>query len=292
MAKYRSYNIDSEHQGLTVEKYLKDILHYSGRTIQKLTRQKGILLNNKNVYLQKTVKTGHLLRILILEDQSYGVLPEQGPIDILYQDAQVIILNKPANILVHPTGQTKYGTLANFLAYYFQQQDEICTIRPLHRIDRDTTGCVVFAKDAQTQSLIEQQLHTGTFKRTYQAIVLGNIKPSNGTIDAPIGAHPSKANRRAINTMGEKAITHYRTIKSLTDMSLLELSLETGKTHQIRIHLAHVGHPVIGDKMYGKGSSIINRQALHAASISFINPKDQKEITVHAPLPLDMERIR
>ena len=291
MKKFNTYSISDEHEGLTVEEYLKKILAYSGRKIQKLIRQKGILLNKKSVYLQKKVTSGDLLRVLIFEDQSYGVLAETGIIDILYEDADIIILNKPTNMLVHPTGQTFEGTLANYLAGYFQQSGEVLTIRPLHRLDRDTTGCILFAKNAQTQSLLEQQLHNGDFKRCYYALVNGNIEPPCGTINHPIGKHLSKPNRRAVNPAGEQAVTHYKMIKSFQDMSLLELNLETGKTHQIRVHLAHIGHPIIGDRMYGKSSPLITRQALHAKKISFIHPTDKKEITVHSPFPRDMERM-
>lgn len=313
MKSYRTYSINSENQGLTVELYLKDILQYSGRKIQRLTRLHGIQLNKKKVFLQKKVKAGDVLHVLVLEDQSYGVLPEEGSVEILYEDTQVIVLNKPSNMLVHPTGQTSKGTLANYLAYAFQQRGEVFTIRPLHRLDRDTSGCVIFAKDAQTQSILEQQLHTGTFKRIYYAIVEGALEPQEGMIDAAIGAHPSKPNRRAVTEQGEKAITYYRTLKSwqikkyqtkglkneelppeelpnqrsVKEYSLLELSLETGRTHQIRVHLAHILRPIIGDKMYGRGSCLIGRQALHAESVSFVHTKGGQEITVRAPMPAD-----
>lgn len=295
MKSFKTYLIDSEHQGLTVELYLKNILLFSGRKIQKLTRLKGIRLNKKTVFLQKKVLADDVLSVLTLEDKSYGVLPEEGSIDILFEDSQVIVVNKPPNMLVHPAGQTSHGTLANYLAYYFQRRGEVLTIRPLHRLDRDTSGCVVFAKDAQTQAMLEKQLHNGDFKRSYYALVEGSIEPQEGTIDFPIGRHPKMPNRRAAVEQGERAITHYRTLKSIRnnervpDLSLLELKLETGRTHQIRVHLAHVGHPVIGDKMYGKQSALIARQALHAESVFFIHPKEGQKIKVQAPIPLDFE---
>lgn len=297
MKTYHTYQIGGEHQGLTVELYLKNILQYSGRKIQKLTRLKGIQLNKKTVFLQKKVKAGDLLSVLILEDKSYGVLPEEGPIEVLWEDSQVIILNKPPQMLVHPAGQTTQKTLANYLAYYFQQKKELVTIRPLHRLDRDTTGCIAFAKDAQTQTVLEQQLHHGTFKRSYYALVEGKLEPQAGTIDLPIGFHPAKPNRRTVTEQGERAITSYRTLKILGNegnvpsLSLLELKLETGRTHQIRVHLAHVGHPVLGDRMYGRRSPFIARQALHACSIFFIHPKDGQGITVHAPIPSDLKPL-
>lgn len=296
MRSFNTHQINVEHQGLTVEYYLKNILQYSGRKVQKLTRLRGIQLNNKTVFLQKKLKAGEILSVLVLEDQSYGVLPEKGSLEILYEDSKVIVLNKPPNILVHPAGKTTDGTMANYLAYYFQQKGEVLKIRPLHRLDRDTSGCVVFAKDAQTQTILEKQLQSGILKRSYYALVEGVIEPGEGAIDAPIGRHSSMPNRRQVTEDGERAVTYYRTLKQivvegLRKISLLELKLETGRTHQIRVHLAHLGYPVIGDRMYGKASSLISRQALHAESISYTEPNSSKEIIIKAPIPPDFVRI-
>jgi 23S rRNA pseudouridine1911/1915/1917 synthase len=285
---FNTYKVSEKHTGLTVENYLKQILHYSGRKIQKLTRHKGIFLNDKKVFLQKQLKAQDSLRVLAFADSDYGVQPEQGSVNILYEDNYLLVLNKPPYQLVHPTGQTTGGTLANYLAYHLQQQGIISTIRPLHRLDRETSGCVIFAKDSRSQALLEQQLKKGALKRTYLALVKGQPSLPSGTIEASIGPHPSMANRRAISETGEKAITHYRTIHIFTDTSLLKLSLETGKTHQIRLHLAHIGNPIIGDNMYGVRSSLIRRQALHASSVSFMHLQDNTEITVQAPLPEDI----
>ncbi len=296
MKSYQTYPVQNEHQGLTVEEYLKRVLQYSGRKLQKLTRHKGILLNKKTVFLQKKVKTGDILSVLIQEDLSYGVLPEEGIVDILYEDAHIIVLNKPAKMLVHPAGQTTHGTLANYLAYYFHQKREIFTIRPLHRLDRDTSGCVVFAKDSQTQSLLEQQLQQGSLKRLYYALVEGHVEPQEETIDLPLGVHPKMPNRRIVSQEGERAVTHYRTISmdkitSMDKISLLELNLETGRTHQIRVHLAYIGHPVLGDTMYGRRSPLISRQALHAHTIMFTHPHTGAPITVSAPVSEDFKNI-
>lgn len=287
MKSFTTYKVAPEHAGLTVEKYLKQILQYSGRKIQKLTRQKGIFFNGKTVYLQRKIKADDTVRILNLGDADYGVQPEQGNIEILYEDEFMLILNKPPFQLVHPTGQTNNGTLANYLAYHLQQQGIVSTVRAVHRLDRETSGCVIFAKDSRSQFMLEQQLKARTLKRTYQALVKGIVSPSSGTIDAPIGSHPTMPNRRDINPQGEQAITYYQTIRTLSDATLLELTLETGRTHQIRVHLAHLGYPIIGDKMYGIRSPYISRQALHAISISFTGLENNQDITINAPLPPD-----
>lgn len=290
MKSFTTYKVTPEHAGLTIENYLKQVLQYSGRKIQKLTRQKGIFFNGKTVYLQRKIKADDTLRVLVLGDADYGVQPEQGTIEILYEDQFMLVLNKPPFQLVHPAGQTNSGTLANYLAYHLQQRGIVSTVRPLHRLDRETSGCIIFAKDSRSQFILEQQLKSGTLKRAYQALVKGIVTPPSGTINAPIGAHSTMPNRREINQQGEQAITHYQTIRTLSDTTLLELNLETGRTHQIRVHLAHLGYPIIGDKMYGIRSPYISRQALHAVSISFSDLETNQEITVNAPLPPDFAK--
>ncbi|WP_407312668.1 RluA family pseudouridine synthase [Desulfosporosinus sp. SB140] len=291
MKLYTTYQVAEEHQGLTVEAYLKQVLSYSGRKIQKLTRHKGILLNKKPVFLQKQINTGDVLRVIVLEDSSYGVEPEPGQIEILYEDRYLIVLNKPSGLLVHPTGQTTHRTLSNYLAYYYQQQGVISTIRPLHRLDRETSGCVVFAKDSRTQTLLEKFLQEGTLKRTYRAVVNGIVNPPSGTINLPIGPHPTKPNRRAVNPKGDQAITHYKTIQNFSEASLLELTLDTGRTHQIRVHLTYLGHPIVGDRMYGKSSALIAGQALHAYSLHFPHPVEHQEIALQAPFPANFLQL-
>lgn len=290
MKTYDKYIVANEHEGLTVETYLKQIVKCSGRRIQKLTRANGILLKGRKVFLQKKVSAGDILQVLVLPDQTYGVRPEAGEISVLYEDAQIIVLDKAPGQLVHPAGQTDQGTLANHLAYYYQTKGIIKTIRPLHRLDRDTSGCIAFAKDVCTQTSLEQQLHNGAFRRTYLALVQG-IFEQKGVIDEPIGQCSNKPNRRMVRPDGDRAITYYRTIRTLADVSLLELSLATGRTHQIRVHLAHFGHPIIGDSMYGKRSSMIARQALHAATLRFKHPLTDRVVTVNAPFPADMAGV-
>jgi 23S rRNA pseudouridine1911/1915/1917 synthase len=289
MKKFTVYHIEKDQVQMTIDIYLKQVLKYSGRKLQKLTRQKGILLNGKPAFLQKSLKPGDVLSIKQLEDNSYGVMPEAGLVDILYEDKYMLVLNKPPYQLVHPSGQTANGTLANYLAHDLQQRNIMATIRPLHRLDRNTSGCIVFAKDAQSQNLLEQQLKAKTIERTYMALVKGVIESESGRIDAPIGAHPSRANRRAVRENGDAAITDYKTIARYEDASLLELKLLTGRTHQIRVHLAHIGHPILGDGMYGTRSRVIDRQALHAVSIAFTELGKQQKMRVEAPLPKDFQ---
>ncbi|UOF90536.1 RluA family pseudouridine synthase [Fodinisporobacter ferrooxydans] len=290
MKHIHTFLVSTEHQGLTVEEYIRDVLHYSGRAIQRLTRTKSIRMNGKSVYLQKKLAAHDQITIAEPAEDTYGVEPQQGAIEILYEDTDVIVINKPPNMLVHPTGQTEQGTLANYLAHYFQTRQTIHRIRPLHRLDRDTSGCILFAKDAKTQARLEQQMHNGELKRTYTAIVDGCPTAKKGMIDARIGQHPAFPNRRAVVPEGEPAITRYEWLETAKDAALLRISLETGRTHQIRVHMAYIGHPVTGDRMYGKRSAYISRQALHAACLRWIGHDDQP-LEVRAPLPLDMKRL-
>ena len=271
MKTIHHYTVAGDQAGVTVEAYLKEVLNYSGRKLQKLTRQKGITVNNKPAYLQRILKAQDRLGVLADKDAGYGVDPEPGQVEILYEDDYLAVLNKPAGLLVHPAGRTTSGTLANYLAYEWQQRGILSTIRPVHRLDRDTSGCIIFAKDSRSQSLLEQQLKTRQLTRRYCALANGFVTPPAGTIDAPIGAHPTLSNRRSITPLGEPAVTRYEVIREFTNASLLELVLDTGRTHQIRLHLAHIGHPVIGDRKYGQNSALMKRQALHAQSVRFLH---------------------
>lgn len=291
MKNFNKYIVPAEYAGITVKEYLKQGLNISGRQIQKLTRGKGILLNGRAPFLEKKLKKGDEIQVLILQDRDYGVEPEEGEVDILYEDEEVIVLNKPPGILVHPAGQTTKGTLANYLAFYEQKNNRMGKIRPLHRLDRDTSGCVLFARQAAVQSELEKQLLDGRMKRTYLAVVQGGLEGETGTVNAPIGSWPGRANRRQVRDDGERAVTHYQVVGKDNAFTLVRLMLETGRTHQIRVHMAYIGHPVTGDRMYGGSSQHISRQALHASEIAFFHPAKNRIITVEAPLPPDIGRV-
>ena len=252
--KFTNYKVSFEHQGLTLEQYLKTILKISGRKLQKLTRTKGIFINNKPAFLKRVLQPNDNINIKIIQDQDYGVLPQPGIISILYEDNNIIILDKPPFQLVHPTTHTTENTLANFLANYFKESKETIKIRPLHRLDRNTSGCIIFAKNDHSQNLY------------------------------------TSPNRRIVSAKGEQAITTYQVLQTFDNKySLVALDLETGRTHQIRVHLKHLNCPIIGDSMYHTKSSLINRQALHAYSISFLDIDTGEKKTITTQLPLDIK---
>lgn len=290
----KKYIVEEAYAGLTLESYLKDVLKVSSRQRQKLFFSKTVYLNGRTAHSKHTVKAGDSIGVRQFMDTSYGAVPEKGPVEVLYEDIDVIVLNKPTGILVHPTGQTTSGTLANFLAYYFKQNDEMVTIRPLHRLDRDTTGCVLFAKSAKAQHILEEQMARGEIRRRYEALVTGKAENlqrlyPEGCISLPIGRDPLRANQRRVTEKGQPAVTNFKLVESLGSYLLLELELETGRTHQIRVHLGYIGFPVVGDRMYGTSSKLIKRQALHAKYLEFKHPMTGYSIMVNAPRPEDFE---
>ncbi len=288
----KKYIVADKYGDMSVEDYLKSVMKVASRTRQRLFRSKNVFVNGRPVHTKQRVKGGDMVAIRIFADDSYGVVPQIGPVEVLYEDDAVIVLNKPANMLVHPTGQTERFTLANYLAGYFQAKGQVITIRPLHRLDRDTTGCVLFAKKPEYQTKLEAQLKCGTIYRIYWAIVMGTgieQKFSDGCINQNIDKVPGQPNRRRVDVKGKPAITHFKLAKNIGPNSLLELWLETGRTHQIRVHMAYAGYPVLGDKMYGTPSRLIERQALHASEIHFQHPVTGQMLEVTAPLPEDMQ---
>lgn len=223
-------------------------------------------------------------------DEHPDILPEELPLDIRYEDRGILIVNKPEGQLVHPTNREVTGTLANAVLGYYRHLGIKTSFHPVHRLDRNTTGLLLIAKEPQ----LHHQLSPGgkkAFRREYLAIVHGCPSPSSGTIDAPIARDPSSIIRRCVSTAGQDAVTHYETLRASSSMSLLKLRLETGRTHQIRVHLAHLGHPLLGDDLYGGIRERISRQALHAFRLSLIHPMTGERISVTAGLPEDMKRI-
>ncbi|MBQ5859958.1 MAG: RluA family pseudouridine synthase [Selenomonadales bacterium] len=282
------YTVTEQEASLSVRDFLK-IHHVSARQVQKLTRSKGILLNGRPAFLKATLRAGDIVKIKQIIPQESSIQAEDLPIEVLYEDDYLIALNKPPRQLVHPAGRTTSGTLSNALAYYLKQNGKPVSFHPIHRLDRDTSGCVLFAKSADVQRELEKQRDTHTLTRTYRALVSGIPTEPEGTITFPIGAHPTLANRRAVRDDGDPAVTHYRTVSTYDNAALVELNLETGRTHQIRLHLSAIDLPILGDNMYGKRSALIKRQALHAVETSFIHPKTNERITVKAPLTADIE---
>lgn len=218
------------------------------------------------------------------------IVPIKMPLNICYEDEYLLVIDKPSGQLVHPTTKEHYTTLANGILFYYQKQGLPLSFHPVHRLDKDTSGLVLIAKMPHVQHLFSFSKEK-TLKRIYQALVLGIPTPSKALINAPIDRKPNSIIERMVAETGQEAITHYKTLKTFQTFSLLELELMTGRTHQIRVHLSHIGHPILGDDLYGGPTNLIQRQALHAKVLSFIHPVTKQKIEVISQLSNDIQNI-
>lgn len=249
----------------------------------------GILLDGKHVKTSETAQPGQRLSILISDRINGDLEPAYGEVDIAYEDKDLLVVNKPAGMPVHPGPGHHADTLGNYLTEYYKRKGVPFVYRPAHRLDRNTSGLMVVARHAHAQELLKQQLHTGSFCRTYLAVCRGVPERNEGVIDMPIGRKDGSVLMRQVRSDGARAVTHYRVVSAKDNRSLVQLQLETGRTHQIRVHLAWLGHPLIGDFLYGEeDKTLIGRTALHSWKLSVIQPLTGEKIDLTAPLPEDM----
>ncbi|MFL5383209.1 MAG: RluA family pseudouridine synthase [Longimicrobiaceae bacterium] len=295
--RWLEHTVTAEEAGRTVQEVLTGPMQVSRRMIQRLTRAKGILLNRRGAFLGRKVKAGDVVSARVGVDESAGLAPVEMPLAIVHEDGEVLVVDKPPFLLVHPTSPEQRETLSHGVAHHFARTGVKAKVRPVHRIDRDTSGLVVFAKTALAHSRLDPQLHPGALERGYLALVDGVVEEDSGVVDAPIGRDPRNPQLRAVRPDGDAARTRWRVVERLPRATLLAVELETGRTHQIRVHMMHFGHPVLGDRQYGRaGTGLIRRQALHAARLSFAHPSTGERMSFEAPLPSDMgelvERLR
>ncbi len=273
-----------------IRQVLREKLGISIRLLTKLKKNKKIFLNNSSdIYLDMKVKNNDIIKVLLdFDEDNTNIIPCKMDLDILYEDEYLIILNKPYNMPVHPSLNHYEDSLSNGLKYYFDKINLKRKIRPINRLDKDTSGIVMFAKNEYVQDKIKIN------KKIYFAVVSGTLKGSD-IISKPISRKKDSIIERCINENGEKALTEYCVIKNFNidniDLSLVKCIIHTGRTHQIRVHMASTGHPILGDTLYATASKYINRQALHAFRISFIHPILKKEIEVTSPIPDDIKNL-
>lgn len=284
------YEIEEKYNEQTVSLFLKE--HgFSSNIITHLKRtEQGILLNGAWAYTRDLLHFGDVLEIRLIENESSeNIVPSNLPLCIVYEDEDILIVNKSANMPIHPSQGNYDNTLANALAYYFQERGEAFTYRCINRLDRDTTGLLIIAKHMYSASLLSNMVQNREIHREYLAIATGEVPPE-GTIIAPIARVKGSTIEREVNEeSGEYACTHYRTLTTKNGHSLVSLKLETGRTHQIRVHMKHIGHPLPGDFLYNPDYSIIKRQALHSYKLSFHHPISGKFMEFIAELPDDMK---
>lgn len=283
---WKTYTV-KEDVDTTVSAYVKERFSLSSRNLQMIFRKKRVKVNSRIAHSKRMLKKGDVITIELPQDKDYGVEVEKGPLHVLYEDSHTLVVYKPPFMLVHPTGQTRNHTLSNLVAGYYAKRGEVHKIRPVHRLDRDTTGVIMFGKTREAEQYYTNQLQEGCIHRIYRGLVEGDIN-SDGVVNAPIGVDPVFDNRRCIDEFGQEAITEYRVIEHDDTKSLLEFKLLTGRTHQIRVHMAHIHHPTIGDAMYGTRNKPYTRQALHAYSLTFVPYGQTEAITVVAPVPSDL----
>ena len=276
--------------GAMVKDVARSCLSLSSTRLKKAKRVPGgILLNGRPVTVVERVREGDALSILIEEAGacSAGVTPVAGELDVRYADEHLLVLNKPAGMPIHPSPGHADDTLANRVVARCHE-----VFRPVNRLDAGTSGLLVAARNAHVHARLSQALHTPDFERRYLAVTVGNWDRAQGTIDAPIARVPGSAIQRCVDPNGQRAVTHFRVLANRGSFSLVELLLETGRTHQIRVHMAYLGHPLVGDFLYGtEDRRLIARPALHAWRLRFLHPMTGEEMRFSCALPEDMRAL-
>ena len=290
----KEYFTVENQEGERIDRYLSEEMEDRSRSyIQKLIKDQYVIVNQKPVKANYRLSLGDMVEITLPEAKEPDIIPENIPLDILYEDQDIIIVNKPKQMVVHPAPGHYSGTLVNALMYHCGQELSGIngTMRPgiVHRIDMDTTGSLIVCKNDMSHQSLSEQLKVHSIKRVYVAIVHGNIKEDNGTVNAPIGRHPTERKKMSIHTKnGRNAITHYKVLERFGEYTYIQCALETGRTHQIRVHLASIGHPLVGDQVYGPRKCPFPKlqgQTLHAKTLGIIHPRTGEYLEINAPLP-------
>lgn len=287
---------DAADSGIRIDKYLASALPEKSRSYYQKAIDSGfVLVNGKQIKSKYQTKLGDEIVVSIEPVKEIDIEPEDIPIDILYEDEDVIVVNKPKGMVVHPAPGHYTGTLVNALMYHCKDSLSGINgeIRPgiVHRIDMNTTGSLLVCKNDKAHNDIAAQIKVHSVNRIYKGIVVGNFKDEEGTINAPIGRNPKDRKKMAVVNDGREAITHFTVLEQFKGYSYVQFKLETGRTHQIRVHMAHIGHPLLGDDVYGKPVKGLEGQTLHAQTLGFIQPTTGLYVEVNAPLPEYFENL-
>ena len=281
--------VDDTTEGKMIREVLRG-MHFSVRMISRLKFNGGILVNGQEKTVRYTLIKGDVLELIFPEKTEGNLQRQEMPLDIVYEDETILVLNKPAEMASHPSGGHEKDTLANAVAGYFERTGFRASVRMLGRLDRNTSGLMLISKNAYVHRLLALQMQEGTYQKTYLAVAHG-VCPPTGVIDAPIGLCMGSIIQRCVRPDGKEAVTHFETIRTNAEYSLVELRPKTGRTHQIRIHMQHIGHSLAGDDFYGGSRQHINRHALHAHKIAFVHPTTGKSMQFCRDIPPDMAAL-
>lgn len=291
-----TYRVPAEEEGMLLRTILHNRLGLSRKLVSRLKQtEQGITVNGERRYTTVKVRGGDLIEVRMEEEESEDILPQDLPLEILYEDEHLLVVNKEAGMIVHPTHGHYVNTVANAVVHYWRERGETHRFRPVHRLDQETSGVLAIAKNPYAHQQISEQMSAHTVTKVYGAIVHGVMAADRGTVDGPIDRDPEQPHVRIVTPAGYHAVTHYETLARFPRHSYVRLRLETGRTHQIRVHMKHIGHPLVGDKMYGPPEGEMPppfpRQALHALKLGFIHPATRQPLEIEAPLPDDMQEL-
>lgn len=280
------HKVDFDENDITIAHLLRDKMNISARLLNKLKMNEKIFVNDIPVFSNYIVHTNDLVKVNLDFEENDYITAEKMNLDILYEDDYLLAIDKPAGIVVHPSSNHLSGTLANGVKYYLNNKKKI---RAINRLDKDTSGIVLFAKNEYIQELMAKNIN---IEKEYMAITNGILPDKKGIIDLPIARKEGSIMERCVSIEGQKAVTLFEVLEEIENkFSLVKLNLKTGRTHQIRVHLAYMNIPILGDTLYGTASDLISRQALHAIKMSFLHPITNKHIEIISEIPEDMKRI-